>query len=367
MNINRNNYEEFFLLYADNELCAEEKKMVDDFVAENPDLAEELVMLQQSILQPDFTAFADKESLYRRTVEEDTTEKLLLMLDGELKTADKKKLFETIETNEAIKREWALLQQTKLPQEQIIFKDKASLYRKEAGKVVVIKWWRIAAAAVLIGFGIWGAVSYVNNGSKPGTIVDNNNPSVKPSNSLPTTNESAPSVKQQQNIKQQSTASVEDKKETAPVEPAVKQTVVKEEPLIIKEQKDIVQQKENKVLNNKLPEPSLEKINNKERNQQDVVIVPTINENLKQDVTIQQPTKLNEVTEANKNDVAQVNYINMDDPATNADEDDERKGRGKLAGFFKKVKRSIARKANIGGDGDHDLKIANMSFAVKAP
>lgn len=365
MNINRNNYEEFFLLYADNELCTEEKKMVDDFVAENPDLAEELVMLQQSILQPDFTAFADKESLYRHTVEDETTEKLLLLLDGELGKADKKTLLETIQINEAVKTAWELLQQTKLPQEQIIFKDKASLYRKEAGRIVAIKWWRIAAAAVLIGFGIWGAVSYVNNGNKQGTVVDNNNPTVKPSNTLPTTNEATPSLKEQQNIAQQSTATVEDKKETVPVEPVVKQTIVKQEPLIIKEQKDIVQQKINKKELNKLPEPSLEIINNDERNKQDVVIVPTVNENIKKN--IQQPANEDNLPGVKPQDVAQVTYINMDDPADATDEDDERKSRGKLAGFFKKVKRSIARKANIGGDGDHDLKIANMSFAVKAP
>lgn len=362
MNINRNNYEEFFLLYADNELCAAEKKMVDDFVAINPDLAEELVMLQQSILKPDLTAFANKESLYRHTIEEDkTTEKLLLMLDGELGKSDKKSLLDSIQTNDAVKKEWELLQQTKLPQEQIIFKDKASLYRKEAGKVVVIKWWRIAAAAVLIGFGIWGAVSYVNNGSKQGDLVKEETPSVKPSNSLPVTNEPAPSIKEQQNIEQQSTATVEEKKEATPVEPARKEATVQQQPLIVKEQKNIVQQKENKNEIKKLPQPSLEKINNEESNNQDVVIVPTVNDNIKNN--IQQPANLDNLPEVKTQDVAQVTYIDMDDPATNAAEDDDRKGRGKLAGFFKKVKRSIARKANIGGDGDHDLRIANMSFA----
>ena len=174
-------------------------------------------------------------------------------------------------------------------------------------------------------------------------------------------NEATPSIKEQQNIEQQSTATVEDKKQTAPVAPVIKETVVKQESLIIKEQKDIVQQKENKKQINKLPEPSLEKINSDQRNNQDVAIVPTVNENIKN--SIQQPANLDNLPEVKTPDVAQVTYIDMDDPATNAAEDDDRKGRGKLAGFFKKVKRSIARKANIGGDGDHDLRIANMSFA----
>src|SRR6476620_4771051 len=53
MNINRNNYEQFFLLYADNELYDQEKNMVTMFVQENPDLEEEFLMLQQSVVTPD--------------------------------------------------------------------------------------------------------------------------------------------------------------------------------------------------------------------------------------------------------------------------------------------------------------------------
>src|SRR5437868_6014277 len=88
MNINRNNYEEYFLLYADKELSAEEKNMVQMFVKQNPDLEEEFMMLQQSVLKPDDTiGLQDKSSLFRNEQfinQDNYEEKFLLYTDNEL-------------------------------------------------------------------------------------------------------------------------------------------------------------------------------------------------------------------------------------------------------------------------------------------
>src|SRR5215470_10462279 len=66
MKIDRHNYEEYFLLYIDNELTVDQIKQVELFVTENPDLEEEFVMLQQSRLIPDDNiVFDDKHLLMK--------------------------------------------------------------------------------------------------------------------------------------------------------------------------------------------------------------------------------------------------------------------------------------------------------------
>lgn len=67
MRINRQTYEEYFLLYADGELNDAQKLEVEEFVDQNPDLGEELEMIAQTVMIPDETiVFADKEILFRK-------------------------------------------------------------------------------------------------------------------------------------------------------------------------------------------------------------------------------------------------------------------------------------------------------------
>ena len=87
MQINRQTYEEFFVLYADDELTITEKLAVEEFVRQNPDLATEFQLMRQTVLVPD---------------------------------------------------------------EGIIFENKELLYREEERKVVYMRWFRMSAAAILL-------------------------------------------------------------------------------------------------------------------------------------------------------------------------------------------------------------------------
>ncbi len=65
MIINRHNYETYFLLYADNELPASERMAVEKFVAENIDLTTEFELCKATVLPKEEMIFANKALLFK--------------------------------------------------------------------------------------------------------------------------------------------------------------------------------------------------------------------------------------------------------------------------------------------------------------
>lgn len=64
--IHTGNYEEYFVLYADGELNAAERKEVENFIEKHPLKQAELLLLQRAILQADHSiVFAGKTALYK--------------------------------------------------------------------------------------------------------------------------------------------------------------------------------------------------------------------------------------------------------------------------------------------------------------
>src|SRR5689334_7285084 len=122
MKITRQNYEEFFILYLDNELSLEDRREVELFAENNPDLKEELDALNQCRFHPDeAVVFNAKEDLMRASsdsISASNYEKwLLFYIDDELTAGQKLAAEELLNTHPHIRAELSLLQKTKLQPE----------------------------------------------------------------------------------------------------------------------------------------------------------------------------------------------------------------------------------------------------------
>jgi hypothetical protein len=152
MNITRQQYELYFLMYADNELQPQEKLVVEAFVAEHPDLAIELEQLMAVRLTDEPLGFHDKSSLMKGLSSVSANEDLLNLLDGELDAKAAQAINSQIQPGGSLEKEWQLLQRTQLKATAIVqFPNKAQLYRKEPARIMAFNFKRmLAAAAVLI-------------------------------------------------------------------------------------------------------------------------------------------------------------------------------------------------------------------------
>lgn len=157
MKINRNNYEEFFLLYIDGELGADDRAEVEDFLSQNPDLAPELEELRRVILNTDEEiVFSNPESLLKSespaAEKQDIETNILLYIDNELEEEKRADLEKLIATDAVYAKLFAQLEATKLTPENLEFPEKLTLYRKSGARVVYARWISLAAAAAILSF-----------------------------------------------------------------------------------------------------------------------------------------------------------------------------------------------------------------------
>ena len=66
MDINRNNYENYFLLYLDRELDSTDRERVEKFLEDNTDLQKEFTLLGSTVFSATDTVFEPKALLYRK-------------------------------------------------------------------------------------------------------------------------------------------------------------------------------------------------------------------------------------------------------------------------------------------------------------
>ncbi len=188
MTIDLANYEEYFLLYADNELSAKDKALVEAFVETHPELKDELdAILQTIVLIDDEAKLHSKGFLYRNDsfINPNNYEEILVQyFDNELSEEEIIATEYFLAQHPHLNKEAELIKRTKIsPDKLIVFPDKELLYKKsERVKIAPVIWLRLAAAAVFLGFGFWFRSSYINN-----TEVNNapvvNTSTAKPINS----------------------------------------------------------------------------------------------------------------------------------------------------------------------------------------
>jgi hypothetical protein len=165
MLINRNNYEEYFLRYADNELSDVEKSAVLEFIKANKDLEVELTQILDTVITPDEIGLTDKSFLYKPIVFE---EDLLLKLDNELNKEKLNELNKNLVNNPASQLEYNILLKTKLDAaDVVVFPNKDLLYKKQKDNTLVL-FFRYAAAAAVIGLLIFFGLKFTttNTASK---------------------------------------------------------------------------------------------------------------------------------------------------------------------------------------------------------
>jgi hypothetical protein len=378
MNINRHNYEEFFLLYVDNELSAADRKAVDVFVQDNPDLKGELQMLQQTVVKADDIVLEKKDWLFMDEKASALQENLLLYADDELSITDKRSIEALLATDKTSQAEWNILRQTKLqPDMSVVFDDKRSLYRTEGSRVIGFKWWRVAAAAVLLGIGLWTGVSIYKNNFKTtegpeGIAKDNIKAKEQNKEETPVN-----TIAEQQDQDKESAATPQNNNVASLQDNPKEKNTVKNDQQTEKNnrniKKDDVQPEENIAVQNKnekpsnnLPRPYFENINNDKRNvtASRNVTQETINSGKETIVAKANPVEAQPNPEE-QTTIAAIPVVNKTTEDNNRYLDiDESKGkRTILGGILRKAKRMVERTTNIKtGEG---VKVAGFEIALK--
>lgn len=148
--INLGNYEEYFILYMDNELNTEQVKMVEAFLLLHPDLQAELeLLLSTKLPAEDFSM--NKEALLAASMKMSAIdEELLLYIDNELPVEKKKILELELASNKQYQLQHQLLLQTRLDAtEVVVYPNKEELYHRTE-RVLPFKLWMRIAAVVLV-------------------------------------------------------------------------------------------------------------------------------------------------------------------------------------------------------------------------
>lgn len=391
MKLDRNNYEEFFLLYVDNELTAEQRKSVEQFVQENPDLAMELDILQQTVLPADNSVvFAGKDLLLKNESGSlinisNYEEYLISYIDGELNAAERKEFEKFTAEHPLVKEELSIYLQTKSePEEEIVFANKEILYRKEEKvRVISMQWWKIAVAAAVIlvaGIGTFTILNKKDTTATGNQVVKTTTD--KKSTTAPVTTEDNKEADKQKTEKPSVLETVQDNVASVITKDVQKTKSSSEEKLAeekIQTKKSVPQ---NFVPNNNealaKSEAPVKKENitttstDKNSKATDSRTTPSVNEAASDIKSTIASVDKNAAKQNSNNDAVTKDQKNTYNNKETAQEDfdavyasnNESKNK-KLRGFFRKATRVFEKRTNISATDDNEEKILIGALAVK--
>lgn len=363
MIIDRHNYEEFFILYTDNELSTEDRARVESFVQANPDLAEELAMFQQAKLIPDTDlSFEHKESLLMATNSSislhNYEEWLLLYVDNELSVEEKAAVEKFVALTPAAKTELELLLQTKTQADPaIVFVNKESLYRKEEKERRIIPLrWKLAAAAVLL-LAIASSVFFIfgnkTTGIPPGIAHED-------------------AVKKINSVSADTNSSEEKKNTSAPLitNGATDPVITSTDPI----QKENTTHIENTTTNKKkvnvpapLPDeqPAIASTNNNPNNLPEARYTRNMAENENQPIAFASPNSLtNQQQNKPFGNVTPASLASLNERIT-TEETEQPEKKSKLRGLLRKVTRTFEKTTNIKATDENDrLLVAGLAIQL---
>ncbi|RYY59837.1 MAG: hypothetical protein EOO05_11980 [Chitinophagaceae bacterium] len=373
MNINRDNYEEFFILYGDNELGSEDRIRVEAFVLENPDLQSEFSALNQVRFAPDEEiSFDHKDSLMQTAGLSKNDELLLLSVDQELTPAQQSELNDLLLRDKGMQAELDLYKKASFdPNERIVFPYKESLYRREEkARVIPFAWRRIAAAAaIFLAVSVTGYIAFTGKNKPTGEVASSNGTGTNRKTEIDPANPGitpvSPAGQDVVNPDAGSTAKL--KHDSSLVAPhfghahdvpvgnadavASKDKGDKKVLVPVKDKVIPVQKEEVAKTHNNLPQPSYNpNVTEKREKEQIAMNTPAS----KQSNT--SPTQINTDKPVTITPDDPYKYVvnTMPDPGDDADDQGPSSKKNKFRGFFRKVTRTFEKNTNIRATDDED-------------
>lgn len=365
--INRDNYDEYFLLYADNELDAETMLTVENFVQQNTDLAVELEMLMRTKSTPEKIVFTDKDLLLKtegNSINETNYEEyFLLYIDNELSVAKREEVEMYVLQHPNLQHDFTTLKQAVLIPEEVNFYDKKDLYRTVKKRTVYLQPWRLAAAAIFIGvcaIGWW----LLQKPAQKNAVADNHSTLYKTKQNIvmkPVDTIHEPIKKPEQIVSQQSLPSIKNEIEEKKITTKKKDVTVEKNENDVAEHKPL--QQKNKFNNSTNQSNNVTQKLQPAVENNNVAIEPVLSNKDKTVTTLPQAQESSESNNTNYK-LYDVAYKEIN---TNDDENSLHVGgfdlnKNKVKNLFKKAGRLFGNKAIDNANEDGKLQVANFEI-----